>query len=139
LASRLLTLPKVADLIGVEYRTLHSWLKRGLLQPSHQSSSGTGVPNLFSLEDAVQAKVLADLRGCGIPLERLAEAAEKLGNHPRALNEGAAVVVNGSVVVIDEEQAGDMVQSESLTVVYNTKYAVTEIGSAVTADESSRA
>jgi len=131
LTSTLLTLPTVAGMVGVEYRTLHSWLKRGLLRPSHQESSGIGVPNLFSVDDAVQAKVVADLRSYGLPFERLAEAAEQLSSHPRALSCGASVLVNGSVAVVDEDQAGAAIRRASLTLVYNTKYAISEIRSAL--------
>jgi len=131
LTSRLLTLPQVAQIVGVEYRTLHTWVRRGILRPSHQQSSGTGVPNLFSTDDVVQAKVIADLRGYGLPFERLSEAAEKLDRHPDALTSGAAVLVNGSVSVVDEDQVAAPVKKESLTLVYNTRYAVDAIRSAL--------
>jgi DNA-binding transcriptional MerR regulator len=133
LASRLLTLPQVAEMVDVEYRTLHSWLKRGLLRPSCQESSGIGVPNLFSPQDVVQAKVIADLRHHGVSFERLSEAATKLDAHPSALKTGAAVLVNGSVSVVDEDEAAAAIKGESLTLVYNTGYAIRDISSAVPA------
>lgn len=128
---RLLTLPQVAQIIGVEYRTLHSWLRRGLLRPSAQQSSGIGVPNLFSADDVVQAKVIADLRGYGLPFERLSEAADKLSAHPSALIDGASVLVNGSVSIVAESEAADAIKRESLTLVYNTGHAVRDIRSAI--------
>jgi len=131
LTTRLLTLPQVAKIVGVEYRTLHSWLKRGLVRPSAQESSGIGVPNLFSTDDLVHAKVIADLRGYGLSFERLHEAAAKLDAYPNALETGAAVVVNGTVSVVDEDQAAAIIKQESLTLVYNTKYAIRDIRSAV--------
>ncbi len=88
LPSRLLTLPQVAEIVGVEYRTLHTWLKRGLLRPSAQQSSGIGVPNLFSTEDLIHARVIADLRQSGLSFERLREAAAELDEHPGALTTG---------------------------------------------------
>jgi DNA-binding transcriptional MerR regulator len=126
-ASRLLTLPQVAEIVGVEYRTLHSWLKRGLLRPSAQQSSGTGSPNLFETDDLVHAKVIADLRNYGLAFDRLGEAAEKLGAYPGALTDGAAVLVNGSVTVMAEADAGAAIRGESLTLVYNTKHAVDDV------------
>lgn len=131
MASRLLTLPQVAEIVDVEYRTLHSWLKRGLLRPSCQESSGIGVPNLFSPQDVVQAKVIADLRQSGLPFDKLSEAATKLDAHPDALTTGAAVLVNGSVSVVDEDQADAVIKGESLTLVYNTGYAIRDIRAAV--------
>jgi DNA-binding transcriptional MerR regulator len=128
LASRLLTLPRVADLVGVEYRTLHTWLKRGLLRPSGNESTGTGDPNLFGEADLVHAKVIADLRGSGLSFERLEEAAELLDHHEQALTRGAMVLVNGRVAVVDEDAATEIIREESLTLVYNTAHAVREMG-----------
>ena len=130
-APRLLTLPQLAEMIDVEYRTLHSWLERGLLRPSLQVSRGIGVPNLFSIEDAVRAKVIADLRRSGTSFDRLQEATQRLDDHPDALTSGATVLVNGSVSVVDEQDAAAAIERESLTLVYNTKYAVREIESAI--------
>jgi DNA-binding transcriptional MerR regulator len=127
----LLTLPQVARLIGVEYRTLHSWLKRGLLRPSVQVSSGTGVPNLFSFRDVVRAKVVADLRQSGLPFEKIEEASSQLEHHSTALTEGAMVLVNGSVSVVDDQAAYLAIKRESLTLVYDTAHAVRDVSSAM--------
>lgn len=127
---RLLTLPQVAEMIGVEYRTLHSWLKRGLLRPSLQASRGIGVPNLFSVRDAVRAKVVADLRQSGLSFEKLEQASAELETHATALTEGAMVLVNGSVSVVDDTEAYTAIKKESLTLVYDTGYAVREIAAA---------
>jgi DNA-binding transcriptional MerR regulator len=81
--------------VGVEYRTLHSWLKRGLLAPSLQKSGGIGIPNLFTREDAIKAKVVADLRHAGLSFERLHETALTLEQKPAALTEGAMVLSTG--------------------------------------------
>lgn len=123
----LLTLPQVARLVGVEYRTLHSWLKRGLLEPSIQRSTGPGVPNLFSTRDAVRAKVVADLRESGVPFKKVDEASTKLEDHATALTDGAMVLVNGSVSVLDDADAFAAIKRESLTLVYDTTHAVKAI------------
>jgi DNA-binding transcriptional MerR regulator len=124
MASRLLTLPKVAEFIGVEYRTLHTWLKRGLLRPSAKASTGTGHPNLFCTDDLVHAKVIADLRQSGISFDRLEEAADYLDGNEKALRTGAIVIVNGRVSVVDATEAADAIRQEGLTLVYNTEHAV---------------
>jgi DNA-binding transcriptional MerR regulator len=131
-ASRLLTLPQVARIVGVGYRTLHSWLRRGLLRPSLQQSSGTGVPNLFSADDAVQIKVIADLRQTGVSFERLSEAAAQLAAHPTALKSGATVLVNGSVSVVEDGEAWDVLRDEQIALVYKTSHAVREVAAALT-------
>lgn len=127
-------MPQVAEIVGVEYRTLHSWLKRGLLRPSAQQSSGTGMPNLFETDDLVHAKVIADLRHYGLPFERLTETAEKLADYPGALTQGASVLVNGSVTVVEEADAANAILKESMTLVYNTKHAVEDVRAAMQVD-----
>jgi DNA-binding transcriptional MerR regulator len=133
----LLTLPQLAAMVGVEYRTLHSWVKRGLVEPSLQRSRGTGVPNLFSREDAVKTKVIAELRHAGVPFDLLAEAAEGLAAHPAALREGAMVLVNGSVTIASDRQLLERVAAEPLTLVYNTRHAISTLANSF-AGESRR-
>lgn len=124
----LLTLPQLADAVGVEYRTLHAWVQRGLIHPSVQRSRGTGVPNLFSERDAVRTKTIFDLRQAGLSLERLADAAAGLDEHEEALTTGAILLVNGSIsVVSDPARAADAIAHESLTLVYNTAYAIAAV------------
>lgn len=123
----LLTLPQLAEAVDVEYRTLHSWLKRGLIEPSMQRSRGTGIPNLFSRDDAVKAKVIADLRQAGLSLEILGETLSKLNAHSTALTDGAMVLVNGNVAVVDAGQAAGAIEEASLTLVYNVRHAMAAI------------
>jgi DNA-binding transcriptional MerR regulator len=129
--SRLLTLPQLAEIVGVEYRTLHTWLRRGLLRPSGQRSEQTGVPNLFYIEDAVHAKIIADLRSHGVAFELLKEAADLLAEHPDALRGGSSLLVNGSVSVVSPSDAQAIIQREKLTLVYNTEHAVREVEAAL--------
>jgi DNA-binding transcriptional MerR regulator len=117
----------VAELVGVEYRTLHAWLKRGLLRPSAQTSKGTGYPNLFRTDDVVHAQVIADLRESGVSLARLQEAADALDRHDEALTRGAWVLVNGRVSVVDERRAAEIIRQESITLVYNTEHTVRSV------------
>lgn len=123
----LLTLPQLADAVNVEYRTLHSWLQRGLIEPSMQRSRGTGTPNLFSRKDAVKTKVIADLRQAGVSFDLLEKASVNLDAHPTALSEGAVVLVNGSVSVVDADQAFDLIAAGALTLVYNVNHAIKTI------------
>ena len=120
----LLTLPQLAEAVDVEYRTLHSWVKRGLIAPSLQLSRGTGTPNIFSREDAVKIKVIADLRQAGIWFNVLAATLERLDEHPTALTDGAMVLVNGTVSVVDQAEATTAIAHGSLTLVYNVGHAI---------------
>lgn len=131
----LLTLPQLAEAVGVQYRTLHSWIKRGLLAPSVQKSRGTGVPNLFSRQDAVKAKVIADLRQTGLSFERLVEAAIRLDANEVATTTGAMVLVNGAVSIVDAEAAVIAIERESMTLIYNTRYAIEAVDASLPAAE----
>jgi len=127
----MLTLPQLARVVGVEYRTLHSWLRRGLVKPSVQASSGTGVPNLFTADDAVRAKIVADLRQHGVGFALLREAAQQLCDRPQTLEQGEIVLVNGRVTIVDAQGAATAIQQESITVAYNTEHAVREVKAAL--------
>lgn len=94
-----LTLPQVAEAAEVEYRTLHTWVKRGLLNPSFQVSTGAGRPNLFSLQDALKARILGDLRGAGIDLDVIERTANEL-QHRSALESDDTLLVNGRLSVL---------------------------------------
>lgn len=75
----LTTTPEAADLAGVEYRTLHSWVERGLIQPAYPST-GIGHPAQLTNRDVRLVMLLAALRraGCGIEiLERAAADPER--------------------------------------------------------------
>ncbi len=128
---RLLTLPQLAWAIGVEYRTLHSWVGKGIVSPSIQSARGAGIPNLFSPEDAVKAKVIAGLREGGASFEQLASAAEQLDRQPRALHGGAVVLVNGSVSVVAEDRSASAIAAASPALVYRTAHAVSAVEDAL--------
>lgn len=98
---RPLTLPQIAKAAEVEYGTLHSWLKRGLLTPSLQASTGTGSPNLFTLEDLLTAKVLGDLRRAGVDFDSLEQAARELQVNRQQLRGNEMLVINGRVELLD--------------------------------------
>jgi DNA-binding transcriptional MerR regulator len=99
----MLTLPQLAKVAGVEYRTLHAWLRRGLLRPSVQQSSGTGTPNLFSAGDAENVRIIADLRRAGASFEQLEQTARRI--HGRELPSHGYLIVNGSVDVVEDQDA----------------------------------
>jgi DNA-binding transcriptional MerR regulator len=122
---RAMTLPEVAASVEVEYRTLHTWVRRGLLRPSVRSSSGTGSPNLFGPSDLVAARILVDLRRAGLGMDHLKLAADALADNPAALVEPSIVLINGRVEVVTESAAAARsLEREGLTLAYNTTGAV---------------
>jgi DNA-binding transcriptional MerR regulator len=94
-----LTLPQVADVAEVEYRTLHNWVKRGLLEPSFHASTGAGSPNLFSFQDALKARILGHLRSAGIDLEMLERTAHGLKEVSELEGEDT-LLLNGKLSVL---------------------------------------
>lgn len=128
------TLPQLSKLLDINYRTLHSWVERGLLRPGVQQSSGTGTRNLFSEQDALTACILADLRQAGVNFELLEQAAERLRQNDDALREEAFLLVNGDVtIVFDEQEAVAALRRGGLTLAYNTGEALGQLGQLVAA------
>lgn len=115
------TLPQLSEALDVQYRTLHSWVERDLLQPGVQRSTGTGTRNLFSPQDAVMAGILADLRAAGVNFDLIEQAAERLRNTEGALCREAFLLVNGDVqIVFEREEAAAALARGGLTLAYNT-------------------
>lgn len=124
----LLTLPQLANVIDVEYRTLHNWVVRGLLPPSLQASAGSGVPNLFDTDDAILAKVLGDMRHAGLSLDTVERAAPVLQRHREKLTKGAFMLLNGTIeVTTDEKRAQEAVNNDAWTLVYNSEHAIAAV------------
>lgn len=122
-----MTLPELAQLVGIEYRTLHTWVRRGLLRPSLRASSGTGTANLFGFGDAVAAQILADLRRGGLGFDQLERAAEALAEHPAALCQPALLVINGSAQLLPSRNDAADALGDGLTLVYDTSAALARV------------
>jgi DNA-binding transcriptional MerR regulator len=115
-----LTLPQVAAAAEVEYRTLHTWLKRGLVRATCRSSDGAGTPNLFSAADALEARILADLRRAGLDLEALDRTARAIHTAPARLAGNELLLINGNVSVFeDEKQLRRELERPEPTFLYN--------------------
>lgn len=123
------TLPELSKAFDVHYRTLHSWVERGLLKPGVSRSTGTGTPNRFSRQDAVMVCILSELRDAGVKFELLTQAAERLRMTDSALEEEALMLVNGDVrIVFDNEDAASALERGGLTLAYNTGTALERCG-----------
>lgn len=71
MSAKTLTLPQIAELAGVGYRTLKVWEERGLIEPSVRRSRGSGRPNIYTEHDAEVAVGLAALRARGLDMPAL--------------------------------------------------------------------
>jgi DNA-binding transcriptional MerR regulator len=117
-----LTLPQVAEAVEVEYRTLHTWVKRGLLKPGFQVSTGAGTPNLFTFQDAIKARILGDLRNAGIDLPLVERTAKGLCD--LELEDDGVLLVNGNVKVLPGDADLDSALDEDRpSIVYRIAWA----------------
>src|SRR5271166_6065609 len=118
LAERTFTLPELALLVGVEYRTLHNWVRRGLLAASLQRADGSGTRNLFDLDDAREAYVLADLRRAGVELAKLQAVATWLRDNRDEQASSEVLLVNGRVSGSSRARLAEAVARMSPALVY---------------------
>jgi len=131
LAQTGLTLPQLAAVVDVEYRTLHTWVKRGLVEPSVRRSTGTGTSNLFSGADAVAARVLADLRRAGLSMATLERASGALRENRGYLDRPRMLLVNGKVELFsDAASAAAALDRPGVSLVYRTRDALERVSAA---------
>lgn len=123
-----LTLPELAALSGVGYRTLHSWLEQDLIRPSIQVSRGKGVPNLFSAHDAFIARVLGDLRRLGVALASLRLVSGELRIRSDVPQGDEVLALNGEVEIRGAaEPVIQTLSSEQPTVLYHLGWTWDEV------------
>lgn len=83
---RLFTLPELAEMSSIDYRTLHNWQKRGMLHPSSREANGSGTSSLFDAVDALQILILAELRLSGIEVKVLEQIAPRVRELAASVN-----------------------------------------------------
>jgi DNA-binding transcriptional MerR regulator len=122
------TLPQLSKMIGTPYRTLHSWVERGVLRPSVHRVKGTGRANLFDERDAFTVVVLTELREAGINLELLRRAAERLSETDDVMTTPVYLLVNGDVEIVRTgQEATEALERGGLTVAYYTGPAIERV------------
>jgi DNA-binding transcriptional MerR regulator len=127
---RTFTLPELASLVGVEYRTLHTWVGRGLLAASCEQAQGSGTRNVFDRSDALEAFVLADLRRAGVELSKLEEVGTELRrSRERRTGSGDVLLINGSVSLSRRDDLVEAVGRTSPTLVYDLAHAYSGLAS----------
>lgn len=103
---RFFTLPELAEMSSIDYRTLHNWQKRGMLRPSHREANGSGTSSLFDAADALQVLILAELRLGGVEVKLL----ERIAPRVREL----AASVNGKDLLLISDDGVDLRDAEEL-------------------------
>jgi DNA-binding transcriptional MerR regulator/predicted RNase H-like HicB family nuclease len=67
--------------VGITYRQLDYWDKTGLVRPSIKQARGKGSRRVYSFEDLVELRVIAQLLGIGVPLPAVRKAARYVRLH----------------------------------------------------------
>lgn len=108
-----LTLPELAELTGVDSRTLHNWMRRDILSPSRQRAKGSGTKNLFDLRDALFLVMIAELRHGGAEMPALEGIAAELRDFASSSTGGELLMINGAVKAVEdaEQLTADLDQS----------------------------
>jgi hypothetical protein len=76
---QLFTLPEAAEQIGMEYRTLHSWVRDGLITLT-RPAEGSGRPAILTEREVAVCGLLARLRAAGCGLSILEAAVRGIGH-----------------------------------------------------------
>jgi DNA-binding transcriptional MerR regulator len=61
----------VSRIVGVSLRQIQYWDERGFIRPSVKTAGGRGTKRLYSFSDLVQLKVVKDLAGHGLTLQKI--------------------------------------------------------------------
>lgn len=104
------TLPELAELTGIDSRTLHNWMRRDVLAPSRQRASGSGTKNLFDRHDALFLVIVAELRHGGAEMPALERVAPELRDFASSSTGDELLMINGDVrrVELTEQLVADL-------------------------------
>lgn len=95
------TLPELAQLTGVDSRTLHNWMHRQILSPSRQRANGSGTKNLFDRRDALFMVMVAELRHGGAEMPALERVAPELRDFAASSTGNELLMINGDVKLVE--------------------------------------
>ena len=113
--------PQTADLVGITYRQLDHWARKGLVRPSVAQAAGSGSRRRYSYNDLVELKIAKKMRDQGIDLVSIARAFDYLRNQLGGEVAAANIVISGSdVLLVDDDQVLSLLrqgQAAMLTVV----------------------
>ena len=68
----------VADLADVRRSTLDYWVRTGLVQPSLRDMPGRRRTRIWTIEDAIVVRTVAELRHSGCPLQQIRKACKEV-------------------------------------------------------------
>lgn len=117
-SAQIYTLPEVAQISGIDYRTLHNWQRRGVLRASRQAANGSGTVSLLDETDALQVLILAELRRSGIEMRVIEAVADRVWELAGTIGDRELLVIShGTVSLASNAEVGERVASDSPSVV----------------------
>jgi|ERR1035437_8888247 DNA-binding transcriptional MerR regulator len=94
----------VCKLARVNRSTLDYWLRTGLIRATIRTEPGRRRTRLWTVQDAVVVRTVAELRASGCSLQKIKKACQELENRWDALSSKATLFWDGGdVVSLDEE------------------------------------
>ena len=100
--------------VGISYRQLDYWDKTGLLKPGIKQARGKGSRRVYSFEDLVELRVIANLLTLGISLPTVRKAARYVREHFANLIRPLArltLVVDGKSVLVRTSGKKDLIDA----------------------------
>ena len=93
---------QAAKIVGITYRQLDYWARTDLIRPSMMEARGSGSRRQYSYRDLLELRVIKTLLDAGIRLEAVRDVFAYLREHVTTDISSANIVINGSSVVLCE-------------------------------------
>ena len=90
--------PEAAKIVGITYRQLDHWARKGLVLPSVTAAAGSGSQRRYSYSDLLELKVIKNLRDAGLSLQRIQKAFDYIRRHLDGQTVGLRIFSDGTHV-----------------------------------------
>jgi predicted RNase H-like HicB family nuclease/DNA-binding transcriptional MerR regulator len=101
----------VLDLTGITYRQLDYWARTGLVRSSVRQAAGRGSRRVYSFEDLVAFRVVAQLLGAGVSLQAVRRAVQYLKRHTERPLSTLALIADGKRILALTEDPKKMIEA----------------------------
>jgi DNA-binding transcriptional MerR regulator/predicted RNase H-like HicB family nuclease len=101
----------VLKLTGVSYRQLDHWAKTGLVRASVREATGRGSRRVYSFEDLVALRVVAQLLAAGLSVQALRRAVRYLKRHSERPLSRLALITDGKRLLTLTEDPDKMIEA----------------------------
>lgn len=128
----------VLELTAVTYRQLDYWARTGLIRSSVRQAAGRGSRRVYSFEDLVALRVVAQLLGAGASLQAVRRAVQYLKRHTARPLSTLALITQGKRILALTEDPKTMIEATAngqvviaidvAPIVRHLEAGVTEIG-----------